>query len=247
MALTLYLDESGDPNPAVAPPEYPVFVLGGVILDSEYADSVVRSALDDIKHDLFGCADFALHTAEFKRYQGPFRSLRANDPMRARLRSRILSAMQKLDYLVVACVVDKRAFGVSAVKPDALLYRFALSPLVEQFCHLIGQSGVESPSSRIVVEGRRPRDDRALIREWLDLRDHGAGSVRGQVVQRRISGLDVRSKADLFAGLELADLVVSPIGRHVIGKPDGAEWEAVQAKMHRGPDGEINGYGLILM
>ena len=34
----LFLDESGDHNLSVIDPSYPIFVLGGVIVDQDYAD-----------------------------------------------------------------------------------------------------------------------------------------------------------------------------------------------------------------
>jgi hypothetical protein len=33
----LFIDESGDHSLAVIDPQYPIFVLGGVIVDSDYA------------------------------------------------------------------------------------------------------------------------------------------------------------------------------------------------------------------
>jgi hypothetical protein len=53
-------------------------------------------------------------------------------------------------------------------------------------------------------------------------------------------------KADNVAGLQLADLVVSPIGRHVLGKLDKEDWTIVQEKFRRGARGQIEGYGLVL-
>ena len=38
---TLFLDESGDHNLSVIDPSYPLFVLGGVIMDSDYARDVL--------------------------------------------------------------------------------------------------------------------------------------------------------------------------------------------------------------
>jgi hypothetical protein len=41
----LYLDESGDHSLTVIDPQYPVFVLGGVIVDPQYERSVVAPAV----------------------------------------------------------------------------------------------------------------------------------------------------------------------------------------------------------
>ena len=39
---TLFLDESGSHNLAVIDPQYPLFVLGGVILEQTYLEDVVQ-------------------------------------------------------------------------------------------------------------------------------------------------------------------------------------------------------------
>ena len=45
----LFLDESGDHNLTVIDPNYPVFVLGGVIVDQEYADGPLAEAFRSIQ------------------------------------------------------------------------------------------------------------------------------------------------------------------------------------------------------
>jgi hypothetical protein len=41
-------------------------------------------------------------------------------------------------------------------------------------------------------------------------------------ITQRIVGLNLRAKSENIAGLQLADLAVNPIGRHVLGAPDKA-------------------------
>jgi hypothetical protein len=49
------------------------------------------------------------------------------------------------------------------------------------------------------------------------------------------------------AGLQLADLVVSPIGRHLLGKPDNDDWRIVNSKLRRSRAGKVEGYGLVVL
>ena len=49
----LFLDESGDHNLAVIDPSYPLFVLGGVIVDQRYAEGPLEGVLRDFKRRLF--------------------------------------------------------------------------------------------------------------------------------------------------------------------------------------------------
>ena len=45
----------------------------------------------------------------------------------------------------------------------------------------------------------------------------------------------------------MADLVISPIGRHLLGKTDFEDWRIVKSKMRRNSTGEIAGAGLIVL
>ena len=62
-----YMDESGEWNPAVRDADYPVFVLGGVIADKDYADGPMTDAFNGFKRDLFGDSGIILHTADIAR------------------------------------------------------------------------------------------------------------------------------------------------------------------------------------
>ncbi len=42
----LFLDESGDQNLLVIDPQYPIFVLGGVILDKDYAKGELTARMN---------------------------------------------------------------------------------------------------------------------------------------------------------------------------------------------------------
>jgi Protein of unknown function (DUF3800) len=63
----LFLDESGDHNLSAIDPQYPLFVLGGVIVDQDYADGELTEHLNAFKQALFGRTDMVLHTADLVR------------------------------------------------------------------------------------------------------------------------------------------------------------------------------------
>jgi hypothetical protein len=71
--------------------------------------------------------------------------------------------------------------------------------------------------------------------------------MQAKQIEERIVGLNLRAKRDNLAGLQLADLVVSPIGRHVLGKADKEDWTIVQEKFRRSPAGKIEGFGLVVL
>lgn len=233
---TLFLDESGDYNPETIDPQYPVFVLGGVIADDAYAAGPMTDALDDFKSDLFGRTDIVLHTADIARKRNGFEPLR-DAGLRAHFYRRLNELMREMQYSALACAIHKHPdqWLYRAFYPD--LYLLAFPALVQQFCYEIGNAS----GGVIFAERRNPNDDRELQRSWERLRETGTRRIRPSEVRRRITDLRLRSKADCPAGLELADLVVSPIGRHILGKPDKEDWLIVRDKLRQSRSGNVVG------
>lgn len=239
----LFLDESGDHNLSVIDPQYPLFVLGGVILDQDYAEAELTGELNAFKQALFGQTDIVLHTADITRNKNGFENLK-DVAFRNRFYAALNALMRRIRYSVVACAVRKdehlSRYGVAALDP----YLLSLDVLVERFCFEIGNV---SGGGVIVAERRDPTLDRELELAWLNLKIQGTRYLQAKHIEDRILGLNLRAKRDNIAGLQLADLVVSPIGRHVLGKPDKEDWKIVQEKFRRSPAGKIEGYGLVVL
>ena len=224
-------------------PQYPVFVLGGVIMDKAYAEGTLPDEIDRFKRELFGSADIILHTSDIARNRNGFEAMLAPD-FRKRFYARMNDLMTNLPYSVVACAIHKEErlsrYGLAAVDP----YLLCLDILVELFCFEIGN---QRKGGVIVAERRGQTLDRQLELAWLNLKVKGTRRVRGRQIDDRIAGLSLRSKSDNIAGLQLADLVVSPIGRYVLGKPTKGDWEVIRRKFRRSPQGVVDGYGLVVL
>jgi hypothetical protein len=239
----LFLDESGDHNLSIIDPHYPLFVLGGVIVDQDYADGELTRELNAFKQAIFGRADIVLHTADITRNRNGFEGLQ-NAALRDRFYKALNTLMRRLQYSVVACVVRKdqhlTRYGVAALDP----YMLSLHVLVERFCFDIGRV---SGGGVIVAERRDPTLDREMDLAWLNLKIQGTRFLQAKAINDRIAGLNLRRKSDNIAGLQLADLVVSPIGRHAMGKPENEDWVIVREKFRRSRSGRIEGYGLVVL
>jgi len=238
----MFLDESGDHNLAVIDPQYPLFVLGGIILNRDYASDELEVRLRQFKLDLFGRDDIILHTAEITRSKGAFSAMRYT-PFRESFYRALNALMRSLEYRVIACVIKKDAHlarhGFEAIDP----YLLSLNVLVERFCFELGDT---PQSGLIVAEKRDPTLDHQLELAWLNLRIQGTRFLQASVIEERITGLNIRSKLDNIAGLQLANLVVSPIGRYVLGKRMFDDWEIIQSKFRR-RHGAYEGAGLVVL
>src|SRR5260370_1202780 len=83
-------------------------------------------------------------------------------------------------------------------------------------CGVIFECGAAGGS--IIVEGRSPTLDNALNLAFLDLKIRGTQYLAATKIAKRIHNFTVRAKKPAIAGLEIADVVATPIGRHVHGK-----------------------------
>lgn len=148
----LFLDESGDHNLSAIDPQYPVFVLGGVIMDKDYAEGPLTEALTKFKQEFWGSSEIVLHTSDIARNRNGFESLK--DPeFRNRFYFRLNELMRDLPYQVIACAIRKdrhlERYGELAINP----YSLRLSVLEERFCFEVGNV---SDGGQIVFGEARP-------------------------------------------------------------------------------------------
>jgi hypothetical protein len=239
----LFLDESGDHNLSVIDPLYPLFVLGGVIVEKDYAEGTLKREFDAFKQAMFGRTDIVLHTADITRNRRGFERM-IDTGFRERFYKDLNNLMRRLEYKVVACVIRKDAhlarYGVAALDP----YLLSLDVLVERFIFEVGK---RKSAGVIVAEKRDPTLDHELELAWLNLKVQGTGHVSPKSVELCITGLNLRAKTEDIAGLQLADLVVTPIGRHVLGKPDKDDYRIISQKYRRSRKGDHLGYGLVIL
>lgn len=239
----LFLDESGDHSLTKIDPQYPMFVLGGIIVEQEYAFGEMTDRVKEFKQELFGRDDIILHTADIARNKNGFERMQES-AFRQLFYNRLNNLMRSLDYKVVACAIKKdmhfQEYGLGVVDP----YMYSLEVLVEQFCHEIGHryhGGV------VVAEKRDPTLDHQLDLAWLNLKISGSTFLQASQIEYRITNVVSRPKSSNIAGLQLADLVATPIGRFVMGKPTMEDFTIIESKFRRRSDGEYRDYGLVIL
>jgi hypothetical protein len=241
----MYLDESGDHTLAKIDPTYPVFVLGGIIVDRTYARTVLEPRVRAFKANWFGSHSIVLHSTDIARARNGFEGLR--DPsFRREFLAALSSLMAELDYLVVACLIHKNKPGIKLRDRALNLYDDGLHLVVERFCLALGE---QPDSGLIYAEKRRPDLDLALDIAWERLSVRGTYDLNKQrlgLINERICALSLKAKGVNLAGLQLADLVVSVIGRQASGLDTHDNWEIVRSKMWS-VNGQIDGYGLVTL
>jgi uncharacterized protein DUF3800 len=224
------------------------FVLCGVLMDEGYHNKDVTETLGVFKQRLFGRRDIILHTLDFTRNQVGFESM-AQPDFRRMFYEDLEELIAGLDFEIVACVIQKQEhlqkYGLSALDP----YILSLSILVERFIFETGSAG-----GSIIAESRGDTLNNALELAFLDLKIRGTPFVSATKIRRRIHNFAIREKGENLAGLQLADVVATPIGRHVLGKKTysayskkGDFWQTVETKFRKDWKGKLEGTGLVIL
>lgn len=240
----MFLDESGDHGLVNIDPKYPVFVLGGIIVNNTDLDQVIIPAVSAFKKDLFGDEQIILRTADITRNRGAFvNMIEAN--FRRDFFEKLNHLMSVLPYMVVACVIQKdklvKQYAERAWNP----YNYALEVLVERFIYELSERGCFNTGT-IIAEARDHAENKKLLQEWKRLRESGMRYISSERLNSKIGCLELKDKTKNIVGLQLADLIVSPIGRSVLGKGTKEDYRVIEQKFRRKNE-TIEGYGLIVL
>jgi hypothetical protein len=228
----VFVDESGDHGLAHSDSEYPLFVLAFCIVTKRDYAEVITPDLQRFKFTHFGHDIVVLHETDIRKARGPFTFL-LNPQKRAPFYDDLNALMVRTPMTVVAVVVHKQKLVAQYVSPTNP-YHLGLEYGLERVARFLLDHGQAGKSTPLICECRGRREDDELELEF-------------RRVATRIAGFDIHfvdKKANL-PGLQIADLIARPIGRHVLNpaQPNRA-YEIIDTKLRRGPAGQLPGYGL---
>lgn len=242
--LTMFLDESGDHGLVKIDPKYPVFVLGGIIVNDADLDKVIIPAVCAFKKDLFEDEQVILHTADIARNRGVFAKMK-DGHFRKDFLAKLNCLMSALPYMVVACVIQKDKLVKQYTERAWNPYNYALKILVERFVYELSERA-HLDTGIIIAESRDDAENKRLFQEWESLKKSGTKYISKYQLNLKIRDLKLKNKAENVVGLQLADLIVSPIGRKILGKETKEDYTIIEQKFRR-IKGSIKGCGLIVL
>lgn len=204
----VYVDESGDHSLQSINPEFPVFVLAFCVFYKSHYSRVVVPALQELKFDYFGHDLVILHEHEIRKEKGDF-NVFANRQQKNGFLNRLTRIIDDSNFILISCVIDK--YRLKETHSEGNAYHIALGYCLEQLYRLVAEKSQQSLETHVVVEMRGKKEDAELELEFLRI-CHGENRFHHNLPFK----LRMASKATNSAGLQLADLVARPIGRHVI-------------------------------
>jgi len=210
----LFIDESGDHNLIQIDDQYPVFVLTGIVIKEDYHNSTVTEEMKIFKKDYFKNENIVLHTADITRNKNGFEKLK-DVSFRTGFYEKLNSLIAGIDFKIIATVIKKKEYklryGIRAIDP----YLFCLEVLIERFIYELRET---NEKGIVIAEARNSLLDNQLDIAFLNIKVSGTRFIRSKEIKEIIDGLFIKKKELNLAGLQIADLAATPIGRYVIGK-----------------------------
>lgn len=217
--MKVFIDESGNHNMNYVNnlDPYNIFVLGAVVInDLEYNKFDIE--FKKIKKELFGTEEIIIHTLEITR---PSRSknelnLLFNNPdFRFQFYTKMNDLIEKTDFKIVISIIKKSDFKIS----ESFNFR---DPYMFSFYSLMDKIIFHSKKSKVTIfpEKRGYQEDILLKSEFLNILALGTRRFKGSVVDQIVDEFTLKDKSGNTSGMQLIDLLVTPIGRHFLGKKE---------------------------
>ncbi len=207
----VYVDESGDHNLASIDQDYPIFVLAFCIFYKEHYSNLVVPKLQKLKFEYFGHDLVILHEHEIRKEKGDF-NIFISKEQREEFLEKLTDIIEDSNFILASCVIEKTK--ITAPESENNPYHVALRYCLETLYDLVLEKGQQQLETHVVVEQRGKKEDKELELEFRRICD-GENKFRKNLPFK----IRMANKTANSSGLQLADLVARPIGRHIL-RPD---------------------------
>jgi len=210
----LFLDESGDHGLVNVDPEFPVFVLCGIII-SDQSYERVNAEMVTLKQGFWGDRKAILHSRDIRKCEKEFQILFDQD-IKKRFYAAVNQLVMSSDYAIIASAINKENHIKQYGKLASDVYEIALSFIIERSVFYLDDQPGGEKSLHITIERRGRKEDARLHEHFQRLCSRGTGYVTPERIHAYQLDIEFISKSDDVNGLQLADLIAYPIARHVL-------------------------------
>jgi len=214
MQYLLFLDESGDHGLNNIDPQYPVFVLCGIILP-ETSYQLLQSEVANIKQKFWGNKKVIFHSRDIRKCENEFTILFDNE-IKGNFYKAVNNIISKSDYTIITSAIQKENYIKRYGRLSDDVYEIALSFVLERAIFYLDDIREEKKSLQIVIEQRGKKEDQKLSQHFNTLLARGTGYVNATRIWNYGINISFQKKKDDIVGLQVADLIAYPIARYVL-------------------------------
>lgn len=238
----VYVDESGTIDMVNSDAQFPVFVLAFCVFKKNYYTKSVVKEVEDLKFKHFGHDIIILHERDIRKRTSHFSGM--TKPQLDALMGDLNQLMQHQNFILISTVIKKDLIIDKTKNP----YEIAMQYGLERLYRFLQEKGQHNRKTHIVVESRGKNED-----NQLELGFRRICSPFGSIVSKS-EGLPFEiifaDKKANSSGLQFADLVARPIGRHVINpEQTNRAFDILKTKFYckggrKNVGSNFDGYGL---
>jgi len=237
----VYADESGDHSLESIDPNYPIFVLCFCVFKKETYSSSIIQKINELKFKYFGHDNIILHSHEIRKRTHNFLFLNEKS-IEKKFLTDVSDIIKKIDFKIISCVINKLELKNKYTTPDNP-YHISLKFCIERlykYLKSIDEKNLNS-TTHIVFEARGKKEDDELELEFRRLIDSGTAFM---AINANFK-IHIADKKTNSTGLQIADLIAHPIGRHCLNKnQDNQAFRVVEDKLLRNENKDYNGLGI---
>jgi len=231
MKYYLFIDESGDHGLVSVNPDFPVFLLCGVVISADRYDSIQQS-FNSIKHEFWFNEEVIFHSRDIRKHEKEFQIL-FDLEKKGRFYTFLNQALVENNYCIIASAIRKDKYIEKFGRLSNDVYELALSFIVERAIFFLDEQRPHEIELEIVIEKRGKVEDKNLDGHFQRLLSRGTSYVKAERLKGYRLKITFKSKRENINGLQLADLVAYPIARYVI-EPNRANpaFEVIESKIY---------------
>lgn len=229
-----YIDESGRPGLSKKDPRKHLALTSLFIKDSDW--NRIAFEFNKIKSDIFGRTDIEFKSNFIRRRKSPFDIL--SDEQHQNLLTRLEKFFRENPLTLITAVINIEVLISRYVQPQDP-YQLAYQFIIERGNKMMEENKdygfviLDSKSGRLRID--MGSEDHRIITLTNLLRKKGD----------RILGDILFGDSRYVIGLQIVDLAVYPFyHRFEYDNPDYITYKLMEGKLRKGPNGEIEGFGL---
>ena len=214
MKYNLYIDESGDHGLSNLDPDFPVFILCGIVISSEN-DEILNDGFNKVKQAIWKSGRVIFHSRDIRKCEKEFKYL-FNLELKAEFYKKLDHVISSCDYKIVATAIKKENYIKKYGKLSDDVYEISLSFIIEHAISYLSSLKESDVSLEIIIERRGAKEDKKLHEHFQKILSRGTGYIKAHKLSEYNLTINFKNKKENINGLQLADLIAYPIARYVL-------------------------------
>lgn len=214
MKYNLFIDESGDHGLSNLNPDFPVFLLCGIMI-SEDAYESLRINFNSVKRAIWNSEEVIFHSRDIRKCEKEFKYLFDLD-LKAKFYEILDYAIQNADYHIIASAILKEKYIRYYGRLSDDVYEISLSFIIERAVFYLDSFKGDNISLDIIIEKRGEKEDRKLIEHFQRILARGTGYISSERLSKYGLQIIFKSKKENINGIQLADLIAYPVAKYVL-------------------------------